>query len=29
MPAIVTGAFATKYVLMLSGGNMIGRLAWT
>ncbi len=28
LPAIVTSAFASKFVLMLSGGNLGGRLGW-
>lgn len=28
VPAIVTSAFASKFVLMLSAGNLGGRLAW-
>ena len=28
MPAIVTAAFASSYILMLSAGNLGGRLAW-
>jgi len=28
LPAVVTSAFASKFILMLSGGNLGGRLAW-
>jgi MFS family permease len=28
LPALVTSAFATKYVLMISSGNLGGRLGW-
>ena len=28
LPAIVTSAFASKFVLMLSGGNLGGRIGW-
>lgn len=29
LPMIVTTAFATKYVLIISGGNIAGRLIFT
>lgn len=29
LPSVVTTTFATHYVLMLSAGNMLGRLGWT
>ena len=28
IPAVVTSAFASKFVLMLSAGNLAGRLGW-
>lgn len=29
LPSVVTTTFATSFVLMLSAGNMFGRLGWT